>query len=345
MKRTTISALSALGLTLSLSCSSETLSTTGLGPAPAPVDAVDDSNATAEPPQPSEMEEGTQPAGSTDVSESPSNEADLPENLVGPAADEGDSSDPANDMTEVADETPAEDDVMPAEEEVVEEPPAPLTPAQVGGQLEGFLFLSPCESQDFGHDCTLPQCQGGSKTVQRTLQLGGEPGVVYDITIHVYGVVEPRVYQGGVRRAGPNFDPNTTDFWYEGGQLPANTGTYNSYEMHVEPPVPGAPNAYFLNSRTGGDTPFLIRLDYEATFPVQGGGTIRWRTFDLNCRQITNCNDNECGSLGPKPLTQPTVAGANPPPPATFTQPFQSAANAGLGQWIYIDVTAVAPRE
>jgi hypothetical protein len=240
---------------------------------------------------------------------------------------------------------PATDDEM---GEMEETPPpvvdVELTPAEVGGDLEGFLHLAPCESQDFGHDCTLPQCVGGSKTLQETLQLGGEPGTIYDVTIHVYGVVEPRVYQGGVRRAGANFNVNALDFWHEGGQVPANPGTYNSYEMHIDPPVPGAANTYFLNSRTGGDQTWVIRLDYEATFPVMGGGTIRWRSFDLNCRQITNCDDNECGPLTPKPVAVASVAGANPPPPATFVQPYNTGANVGRGQWVYIDVTDVAAR-
>jgi hypothetical protein len=222
--------------------------------------------------------------------------------------------------------------------------PAAATPAEVGGDLEGFLHLAPCQSQDFGHDCTLPLCQGGSKTLEQTLQLGGDPNTTYDLTIHVYGVVEPRNYTGGTRRAGDNFNVNGSDFWYVGGAVPANPGTYNSYEMHINPPVAGAANTYFLNSRTGTDAPALVRLDYEASFPVRGGGNILWRSFDLNCRQITNCNTTECGTIGPKPVTLDTVRNANPPPPTTFTQPFQTGANIGRGQWIYIDVTNVVAR-
>jgi hypothetical protein len=190
----------------------------------------------------------------------------------------------------------------------------------------------------------LSGCQGGSKTALRTLQLGGEPGVIYDVTLHVYGVVEPRRYEGGVRRAGATFDPNGLDFWHEGGALPVNPGTFNSYELHVDPPVPGEPNDYFLNSRTGGDQTFVIRLDYEATIAVPGAGTLQFRSFDANCRQITNCSTNECGPVTPKPLIVSTVMNAEPPPPLTFTQPFQTDPSLGRGQWVYIDVTDVAAR-
>jgi len=227
----------------------------------------------------------------------------------------------------------------------VNETGSPPTPAEVGGELEGFLHLSPCDSIDFGHDCVLPSCLGGSKTTLRTIQLGGEPGVLYDVTLHVYGVVEPRRYQGGVRRAGATFDPNGLDSWHEGGALPANPGTFMSYELHVDPQVPGAANDYFLNSRPGADQQLVIRLDYEATIPVLGAGTIQFRSFDLNCRQITNCNTNECGPVNPKPVVTASVANADPPPPATFTQPFQTSATAGRGQWVYIDVTEALARD
>jgi hypothetical protein len=226
----------------------------------------------------------------------------------------------------------------------VTETSGPPTPAEVGGDLEGFLHLSPCNSVDFGHDCVLPGCQGGSKTTLSTLQLGGEPGVIYDVTLHVYGVVEPRRYQGGVRRAGANFDPNSLDFWHAGGTLPANPGTSMSYELHVDPEVPGEPNDFFLNSRTGADQTLVIRLDYLATIAVPGAGTIQFRSFDLNCRQITNCSTSECGPVNPKPVITASVINADPPPPPTFTQPFQTGANVGRGQWVYIDVTDVVAR-
>jgi hypothetical protein len=160
----------------------------------------------------------------------------------------------------------------------------------------------------------------------------------------VYGVVETRRYQGGVRRAGGLFDPNSLDLWHEGGVLPAVTGTFNSYELHVDPQVPGAPNDYFLNSRAGNDQQLVVRLDYEATIAVPGAGTIQFRSFDLNCRQITNCSTTECGPPTPKPLTTPSVTNAEPPPPPTFVQPYQTGANVGRGQWVYIDVTDVVAR-
>jgi hypothetical protein len=319
-----------------LACSSENLQTTGLEPST--INPIVPGAPSATPSSPTTTGNQSTPASNPTtpaVDDDPSISEGNPDDIAPPMLD------PSDDMTAEApdDETEAPGDMPTPAPEVV------LTPSQIGGDLEGFLHLAPCESQDFGHDCTLPGCQGGSKTLERTLQLGGEPGTVYDVTIHVYGVVEPRAYQGGTRRAGPNFDVNGRDMWHVGGTIPANPGTYNSYEFHVEPPVPGAANVYYLNSRTGGDQQIVIRLDYEATFPVQGGGTIRFRSFDLNCRQITNCATNECGPLTPKPLTMEAVANADPPPAASFTQPYQTGANIGRGQWVYVDVVDAAPAQ
>jgi hypothetical protein len=263
----------------------------------------------------------------------PSNEGNNPDMIAQPMPMTGDDgmdmeTDPGDDMTT--------DPPEPNE-------PAPLTPGQIGGQLEGFLHTAPCNSADFGHDCTLPGCQGGQKITEVPLRLGGDPNTIYDVTVHVYGVVEPRRYDGGVRRAGANFDPNGVDFWHAGGTVPGGS-TYNSYELHVSPPVANAPNDYFLNSRTGGDQTFVIRLDYEATIAVQGGGTIQFRSTDSNCRQITNCPTQECGPVGPKPVVTQSVMNASPPPPATFTQPYQTGANIGRGQWVYIDVVNAVAR-
>jgi hypothetical protein len=321
-----------------LACASENLQTTGLDPASSvnpsmPGGPAMPSSPATDPDQPSTP--STDPNTPAAGDDTPSSEGN-PDGIAPPAVDPDDDM-AAGEATDDPMDMPGSGTPPPEVPEVV------LTPSQIGGELEGFLHLAPCESQDFGHDCTLPGCQGGTKNFERPLQLGGEPGTVYDVTIHVYGVVEPRSYQGGLRRAGPNFDVNGSDLWHEGGTIPANPGTYNSYEFHVEPPVQGAPNVYYLNSRTGGDQQIVVRIDYTATFPVQGGGTIRFRSFDSNCRQITNCATNECGPLNPKPLTVAAVQNASPAP-AAFVQPYQTGANIGRGQWVYVDVTDAAPR-
>lgn len=318
-----------------LACASENLQTTGLGPTtntgtqlPGGMNSMPDPMQTD--PMPN-VNEPPPPTGNNPAS----NEGNNP-NMVAPTMPNT----PGNGMNMMPDDMETDD--MTTDPPDPEEP-APLTPGQIGGDLEGFLHLAPCNSADFGHDCTLAGCQGGQKVTEVPLQLGGDPGTIYDVRVHVYGVVEPRRYDGGERRAGANFDPNGVDFWHEGGTVPGGS-TYNSYELHVSPDVPGEPNDYFLNSRTGGDQTFVIRLDYEATIAVPGGGTIQFRSTDSNCRQITNCATQECGPVGPKPVVVQSVMSADPPPPAAFTQPYQTGANIGRGQWVYIDVIDAVAR-
>ena len=334
MKRLVIKSAVYAGLQVALlsACASENLQSTGLGPATTvPGDQPNLQGGPAVNPNDTPTPSTQTPAAGGSSGEATPN-VTLPLN-PGPTG----ANPPPAMVDDEGDEDETDPDVPPA---VV----APLTPAQVGGELEGYLHLAPCQSEDFGHDCTLPGCQGGRKLVEDTIQLGGDPATVYDITVHVYGVVETRVYQGGERRAGNNYVRTDVDLWHMGGVVPANPGTYNSYELHVQPPINGAPNDYFINSRTGNDDQSIVRIDFVATFPVQGGGTILWRSTDANCRQITNCDDNECGPLEPHPLSLPAVSNANPPPPATFIQPYQTGANVGRGQWVYFDVTNVVPR-
>ncbi len=328
MKTFAIKSAVCIGLQVSVfgACASENLESTGLGPA-----------RQVAPEQPSaplvpEPSTGGTPSEAENTAGGDGNGEALPDPNL-PL--DTDPSGPAVPGT-TDDET---DPVVPPIEGV-----EPLTPAEVGGALDGFLHLSPCQSEDFGHDCTLPGCQGGAKTVEQTLRLGGDPTVIYDVTVHVYGVVETRVYQGGDRRGGNNFVRTDIDLWHAGGVVPANPGTYNSYELHVEPEVDGAPNDYFVNSRVGNDDQSVVRINFEASFPVRGSGSVVWRSTDANCRQITNCDDADCGPLEPHPLTLAAVDNADPKPPVTFRQPFETGANVGRGQWVYIDVIAAVPR-
>ena len=84
----------------------------------------------------------------------------------------------------------------------------------------------------------------------------GEAGTIYDVTVHVYGVVELRSdYAGGERRQGASTNANSNkDFWYAGGAYTPGAG-YNVYGLRVTPAVEGVENVdadgnnYFLNAR------------------------------------------------------------------------------------------------
>jgi hypothetical protein len=207
------------------------------------------------------------------------------------------------------------------------------------GNFDGFLYSHPCGDEGTGYDCLGSMCTGGASTRTQAFMIKGDPAVTYELTFRVRGVVEAKNYSGGRRRA-QGLDPgaNGGDQWYEGGTAP--NSTYNTYELHITPRVEGAPNDYFLNARDGsGEDHSSWALNYLASIKVKGGGTINFRSFDSNCRQIMNCGpgggSNVCAA--PRVLN---VTGAIPPPPASFVQPPKNSQNAP-GQWVFIDVLDV----
>jgi hypothetical protein len=231
-----------------------------------------------------------------------------------------------------------------------------ITVADLVGKLDGFLFVAPCGDGGTGYDClnsaavpapqNSPACQNQQqKNTTIDFPIGGETGKIYDVTVHVYGVVEAKNYQGGTRRDGNNMNASATggDFWYTGGTAP--NSTYNTFEFHVTPKVDGAANDYFLNSRNGSNEGHETwALNYTATFPVTGGGKLNFRIYDSNCRQLMNCGPGTGSSTCTAPR-QLDLSATDPKPPASFTQPFVGGApNNATGQWVFIDVTAVAPK-
>jgi hypothetical protein len=232
-----------------------------------------------------------------------------------------------------------------------------VTIADIVGKMDGFLFIAPCGDGGTGYDClnsaavpapqNSPTCNNQQpKTTTIDFPIGGDAGKTYDVTVHIYGVVEAKNYQGGMRRDGNNMNASATggDFWYTGGTAP--NSTYNTYEFHVTPAVAGAANDYYLNSRNGsGEGHESWGLNYSATFPVTGGGKLNFKVYDSNCRQIMNCGPGTGSSTCAAPRSL-DLSATEPKPPASFTQPFIGGAPGGkaTGQWVYIDVTGVVAK-
>jgi hypothetical protein len=183
-------------------------------------------------------------------------------------------------------------------------------------------------------------CSGNARDSSKTFIVKGDPRRTYSMTLRIRGVTEAKNYTGGKRRVARGMDASPTggDMWYEGGTVPFSD--YNSYELYVTPPVAGGPNDYYLNSRdaSGEGDHLSWGLNYMATIKIKGGGSIEFRTYDSNCRQIMNCGPtagNVCRS--PRVID---VRGSMPPPPASFMQPPRSSQNA-TGQWVFFDVSDV----
>jgi hypothetical protein len=94
-------------------------------------------------------------------------------------------------------------------------------------------------------------------------KLGGDPGQIYDVKLHVRGNTEPNTYTGGKLEQ---------QRFYIGGQT--STTGYTAYMLTVSDPQ----QVYFFNHNpTTGHIHFLI--DYEVVIPMRGGTTV---TFEVN---------------------------------------------------------------
>jgi hypothetical protein len=228
------------------------------------------------------------------------------------------------------------------------------------GALDGALMTHDCaKASADGYDCpNIGPCTGNKVTWTKTFPIAGTSGQKYNMTFHVYGVVEPYNYVNATRDQGNNTSvTQSLDLFAKGGTLqPANGNgyDYNSYQVDVYPAGTGMmPDTYYLNSVDNADNPHVntnttqhttFPIDYSKTIPIYGGGQITFTTFDSNCVQVMNCGTiaQNAGNVCNQHHSV-SLAGTNPPPPTTFRQPYDGPTGNGqqYGQWVFIDVTAV----
>jgi hypothetical protein len=221
----------------------------------------------------------------------------------------------------------------------------------VAASFDGQLLQFPCGTSHSGYDCDNVGCSGGTVTHTTTYPIKGTTGTIYSVTFNVRGIVEAYAYVGGTRAAGtaPVSQRATAMgglFCSGGTQEPSGNGNdYNTYELDVSPPVAGEANVYYLNSVISSENPhtssatqhLTFDINYEAKIKVTGGGTLTFKTYDSNCKQVQNCGPTQ-GNQCQAPRTV-SLAGVTPAAPS-FTQPFQMPTGA-YGQWVFFDVTNV----
>jgi hypothetical protein len=249
------------------------------------------------------------------------------------------------------------------------------------GSFDGRLLVMPCgDANPSGTDCggggayystagsstaTNIPCSG-PLNVNQIFYVGGEMGRMYDVTVHFYGIAEPKVYGTGITREAGTGRPATTTDTTGAGSLPTAWATapgghtfsvsdYNTNEIRVcrtrACAAADETNVYYLNADTSqGHWTFV--LNYEKRITVVGGGAIRVRNYDNNCRQIKNCGPNgtaagNCGTMAnrriidlsaanPRPSTMPAAMGGLLQPHLVTQRDANSA-----GQWLLIDVVSV----
>jgi hypothetical protein len=197
-------------------------------------------------------------------------------------------------------------------------------------------------------------CTGGRLEANIDFDIGGTAGTEYAVTMHFYGIMEPRQYSNLASReagtSGTNRNGGTPTGWAEaeGNASVYSTGdnNYNTYEIFVYDQNDMRVRQYFLNSDTQTNH-YTFITDYVKTITLIGGGRVRLRVFDANCRMIKNCgaNGSSGGSQCAMNARSVDIADAMPQPTGMpmLQQPGLGQQPAHSGQWWLIDVTGVAP--
>jgi hypothetical protein len=230
------------------------------------------------------------------------------------------------------------------------------------GSLDGRLIQYPCSAQTTSDTCPVANywvggvmgpCRFGEMVLTHTI--GGTPGATYLVTMHFYGIMEPKNFGANVQRDGGTTRPENLDSgarpspWaVPQGSFDSTATSFSSYEIHVFRTYNQEVGVYFLNSDTEeSNTTYVI--DYEKTIPVIGGGFVELRRGDTDCVQQKNCGATSgfpCASRARS--VDVSAVSPQPPPPATasqggFWQPGLGFPTDDAGQWWLIDVTAVTP--
>jgi hypothetical protein len=224
----------------------------------------------------------------------------------------------------------------------------------VAAPLDGAMLLGPCGRDTEGSVCATINSGAcpdqtiadtalrGVKTTDKTVTLGGTPGVTYTIQLRVQGEVESRNYTGGTDQSTSGSSPNL-DGWRVGGS-PASGNAYNVYMLRVTNPGATTSTTYYLNSLDppGVENHTTYGLNYMTptsgalAFTAQGGAMVRIVAADSNCSMIKNCGPNVSGSTCLAPITIQNVEPTSVAKNASFN--FNTPYN---GQWIVLTVKGV----
>ena len=247
------------------------------------------------------------------------------------------------------------------------------TVASIVPTLDNFFWLGKCgDQQSTTKDCPVASDVGtacktgvtdwfalGAFRVN-THKVGGVTGTKYVINFDARGFTGGKHYDGGTRQdTGTMYNQTGNDGWEVGG-TPSPT-KWNTYEIHVSPPVPGQPvnnqaltcdecpkgpdNVYYTNSFSGtvDGTHEVFPVKISASFPVLGGGTITLVIHDSNCLAQQNCGTNTDPAAMCDAPRSIDLGGFAAVPPTGFAQPYVQAGSQynWHPQWLLFDVKSI----
>jgi hypothetical protein len=191
--------------------------------------------------------------------------------------------------------------------------PSPGGTDDVTSPLSGLRLELPCkgpkiaENQECHWDPAYLQTADKSFTLKKeiTKNLGGKPDVVYDVTVRIRGVVEPKNFTGGTVEK---------DHFQIGGSPVVDH--YNLYQLKVSDPA----QTYTVNRHQDKVAHFVFLVDYTAVIPVRGGASITVGEYDTNDIAIANFKNVVVEGIAPAP------------------QPYD-------GQFFQVDVVSAKPKD
>jgi hypothetical protein len=159
--------------------------------------------------------------------------------------------------------------------------------------LKGFRYENRCGYVD-GHPlstCTTgevcwPNSTKARFTEKRDIAIGGRAGTVYDVTLRIRGVIEPRDYPTNCTRL-PGGASNTIGVITNcDGFANRASVTFNVYEFKI--PRPAA--VYYFNAVPVHPPHRVDRIDQQFAIKVEGQSAITFTFDDLNGGEIRNCS-------------------------------------------------------
>jgi hypothetical protein len=248
-----------------------------------------------------------------------------------------------------------------------------LTPESIVPTLDGYLWIGQCANADgHGKDCPIHDDADGCVLTgafdvlgafrHAVHKVGGTAGTKYVINFEARGVTGGKTYNGGTRQttATTYNETGNNDGWYVGGT--PTPSKWNTYEIHVSPPVTGQPvnaagvggttcptcpkgpdNVYYTNAIPQADGIHeTFPIKFKASFPVMGGGTITLVIHDSNCLGQQNCGPNkDPNAMCSDPRTI-DISGMLPQP-SSFNQPYTEdhAPDPWHPQWLLFDIQSI----
>lgn len=160
--------------------------------------------------------------------------------------------------------------------------------------LTGLRLEVPCANPKFNNDTechwdqNLLQMADPQWKLKREIvrTFDGKPGTLYDVTLHVRGVVEPKNFTGGTVQF---------EHFQTGGIAVRND--YNFYSLHVSDPEA----TYTFNRNEEKVGHYTFPIDYRVIIPIRGGATVTMGAYDSNDVAIANHRHFVVAGVPPAP--------------------------------------------